>query len=409
MKFIKDINEEEYLAFAKENNAHFLQSWAWGLVNGKNRELIPCFVGLKDNKNNLLAAALLLKKKTPFKMSYFYAPRGFVMDMKNKALLKEFTNSLKKYLKEENGIYLKVDPAIKYHDINDEAVKISDGENNYQLFNNLIELGYIHKGFNKLYERNQPRYTFRIDLTKDFTEIENDMNRTFLKTVRRSYDYNLEIKLSNDIKTFYNLVKKNAEKDNFSSYSLTFYENLYNTFKKYNQIKIFEAILNPKEVVSKFKNELAILEERLENDNAKNKIDTENIINRLKNDIELLKDLKEDEIVVCSLICVYSAKGAWTLYIGNDYLGTKTSAVNRLYYESIKDAYDNKYEFMDLFGTVGDPHTNYKNLAGIYVFKRKLGGEYLEFIGEFDLVNKKFWYIVLPIILKLYRKVRKIK
>ena len=34
----------------------------------------------------------------------------------------------------------------------------------------------------------------------------------------------------------------------------------------------------------------------------------------------------------------------------------------RSYYEAIKDAHENGYEFFDLFGTVGDPNTNYKNL-----------------------------------------------
>lgn len=406
MKFIKDINEEEYLAFAKENNAHFLQSWAWGLVNGESRELIPCFVGLKDDKDNLVAATLLLKKKTPFKMAYFYAPRGFVMDMKNEKLLKEFTKGLKNYLKEENGIYLKVDPAIKYHDIDEEANKIIDGENNYKLFNNFIELGYVHKGFNKLFERNQPRYTFRIDLKKDFKDIESKMSKTFLRTFRRSFNYDLEIRHSDDLKTFYNLININAEKDGFSAYSLKYYETLYNTFKKYDQIKLFEAVLRPKKIVEKFHEELNALEENIKNNSVDNKSDAENIVARLKGDIELLKDLKEDVIVVGSLICVYSAKGAWALYIGNNVLGTKVSVVNRLIYEIIKDAHENKYYFMDLFGTVGDPHTNYKNLSGVHEFKRKIGGEYIEFIGEFDLINKKFWYVVLPIILKIYRKVR---
>ena len=409
MKFIKEIKEEEYIKFANQNKAHFMQTWAWGLVNKESRGLTPCFVGLKDD-NNLVAATLLLKKKVPFNMSYFYAPRGFIMNMQDENLLKEFTNGLKKYLKDENGIYLKVDPGIKYHDIDENGLKVPDGKNNYSLFNSFINLGYIHKGFNKLYERNQPRYTFRINLNvNSFNDIEEKMNRTFLKTVRRSYDYDLEIKESNDVKTFYNLIKNNAIKDNFSSYSLDYYQNLYNVFKKYDQIKIFEAVLEPKKIVNKFLNEISVLEEKINNNTVKNKVDTENIINRFKNDVELLKDAKEERLVICSLICVYSKLGAWTLYIGNDLLGTKTSAVNRLYYESIKDAYENKYEFMDLFGTVGDPNTKYKNLAGIFEFKRKVGGEYIEFIGEFDLVNKKFWYIVLPIILKVYRKIRGIK
>lgn len=406
MKFIEDIKEEEYLTFCNQNNAHFLQTWAWGLVNEKCRFLIPCYVGLKDDNNNLVAATLLLKKVTPFKMAYFYAPRGFVMDMHNEKLLKEFTKYLKIYLQKNNGIYLKVDPAIKYHDIDEEAKKVDGGENNYQLFNTFIELGYIHKGFNKIHERNQPRYTFRIPLKTSFEEIESKMNRTFLKTVRRSYDYDLEIRLSDDINTFYNLIKNNAEKDNFHEQSLNYYTNFFAIFKKYHQVKMFEAVLKPKEVVIKLTNELKDLEAK---EQIKHSIDTENVINRLKNDISLLSELKEDEIVVCSLICVYEAKGAWTLYIGNDTLGTKVSAINRLYYEAIKDAHLNKYDFMDLFGTVGDPHTNFKKLAGLHEFKRKMGGEYIEFIGEFDLVNKKFWYLVLPPILKVYRQLRRLK
>ena len=51
--------------------------------------------------------------------------------------------------------------------------------------------------------------------------------------------------------------------------------------------------------------------------------------------------------------------------------------------------------------------TKYKNLAGIYEYKRKIGGTYVEFIGEFDLINKPIWYLILPKLLKIYRKIKK--
>ena len=75
--------------------------------------------------------------------------------------------------------------------------------------------------------------------------------------------------------------------------------------------------------------------------------------------------------------------------------------------KAIKDAYNNGYEFFDLFGTPGDPNTEYKNLAKLHDFKRKFGDEYIEFIGEFDLVNNKLLYKMLPIMLKVYRKLRR--
>ena len=59
---------------------------------------------------------------------------------------------------------------------------------------------------------------------------------------------------------------------------------------------------------------------------------------------------------------------------------------------------------LDLYGTSGDPNTTYKNLGGLHKYKERFGDTYIEFIGEFDLVNKKVLYKVLPILLKIYRK-----
>ena len=151
MEFIKNLKKDEYENFVKKTpNSHFMQSYGWGQACYKNRGQLPCYVGLKDDDGNLVASALLLKKKTPLNMCYFYSPRGFTMDFSDKKILEEFTRCLREYLKEEQAIYLKLDPPIMYHEIDLEAKKIENGINNYDIFNNFIELGYKHKGFNKL-------------------------------------------------------------------------------------------------------------------------------------------------------------------------------------------------------------------------------------------------------------------
>ena len=66
MKFIKKLTEKEYQSFWEKNeNNHFMQSYEWGQACKKNRDLIPCYVGLKNDKDELVAASLLLKKVTP--------------------------------------------------------------------------------------------------------------------------------------------------------------------------------------------------------------------------------------------------------------------------------------------------------------------------------------------------------
>lgn len=400
MKFIKNLEEKEYTEFwEKTKTNHFLQSYEWGLAQEKNRDQIPCYVGLKNDKDELVAAALLLKKKTPLNMCYFYSPRGFTIDFNNKELLSEFTKALKEYMKEENAIYIKMDPPVMYQEINEQAEKIEGGENNYVLYNNLLNLGYKHKGFNKLYEGNQPRYTFRTQFKKfkTFEEVEKTFSKSFARPVKRSYNYDLEVYEGEEVRTFHDLIKLISEKDGFHAYSYDYYKNVFNEFSKRNHIKLFNVRINPSKLIKKFEEEL--LKEKNEDRKVK-----------IQKDIDYFKEVAKThkkEYTCASLICTYSKTGAWSLYIGNDDVASYTGTVNRLYYEFIKDAYENNYEYADLFGVVGDPNTKYKNLAGIYEYKRKIGGDYIEFVGEFDLVNKPIWYTILPILLKIYRKLKR--
>jgi lipid II:glycine glycyltransferase (peptidoglycan interpeptide bridge formation enzyme) len=376
-----------------------MQSYEWGKACEKNRNQIPYYVGLMNDDGKIVAEALLLKKKTPLNMCYFYSPRGFTLDYNNKEILSEFTKELKKFIKEENGIYIKMDPPIMYQELDNNAEKIKNGKNNYTIFNNLINLNYKHHGFTKLYDGNQPRYTFRtyFNKYKNFEEVEASFSKSFFRPVKRSYNYDLELYEAKEVKTFHELIKIISKRDGFHEYSYDYYKNIYEELNKKGYIKLFNIKIDPKKLIKKFELEL----EKEKKDDRKVKI---------KKDIDYFKEVIKEhpkEYTCASLICTYSKKGAWSMYIGNDDVATYTGTVNRLYYEFIKDAYNRGYEFADLFGVVGDPNTKYKNLAGIYEYKRKMGGDLIEFIGEFDLINKPFWYFILPFLLKIYRSFKK--
>ena len=365
MEFVTNLSEKEYEKFWENTpNNHFMQSYEWGQACAKNRNQTPIYVGLIDENKKIQAAALLLKKKTPFNMCYFYSPRGFTMDFSNKKLLSEFTNHLKKYLKQENAIYLRIDPPIMYQEIDQAGNKIEGGHNNYNIYNNLINLGYKHKGFNKLYEGNQPRYTFRtyFNKYKNFEEIEKSFSKSFFRPVKRSYNYELEIYNATEVNTFHDLIKLISARDGFHEYSLDYYQNVYNELSKKGHIKIYNVKINPNKLIDKFTKEL-----------TKEKNKDRQI--KIQKDLEYFQEVAKkhpDKYTCASLICTYSKTGAWSLYIGNDDIASYTGTVNRLYYEFIKDAYEQKYEYADLFGVVGDPNTKYKNLAGIYEYKRKI-------------------------------------
>lgn len=407
MKFIENVEINRYREFeSNHKKSHFLQSYEWGLFCKRAKGQVPCYVGMEDENGNLVATCLILLRKTPFGFSYGYAPRGFILDYSNKDVIKVFTTYLKEYMKNNKIIYIKFDPDIKYQDIDENGNKIDGGENNYELYDYMLSLGYKHTGFYRLYEGNQPRYTFRINLKKSWEEIEAKFNKSFMKSVKRSYSYNLIV--DNDVKVddFYRLLQSNSSKDDFDPHSLEYYKIFSEEMSKDNNMKYFNISIRPKELLENINKEIDALNKELEV-SKKKEADIKNKISRLEKEKEVFSKIDKDEVCICSLICTYTKTHAWSLYIGSDDLANFTFAVTRSYYEAIKDAYNNGYEFFDLFGTPGDSNTKYKNLAKLHDFKRKFGDEYIEFIGEFDLVNNKLLYKMLPIMLKVYRKLRR--
>ena len=411
MKIINNLTEKQYKDFFnKSKYNHFLQCYAWGKASiGKG--LKPVYLGLVDEQNKIHAVCLAFEKEK-FNLKYYYAPRGPIIDFENKELLKEFSIALKKYLKENNGIYFKIDPGIILHILDENANPIKDEINNEWLHDYLIDLGFKFKGYTKLFEANQPRFTFRIDTKREIEEIEKSMNKTYLKTIKRSYNYDLEINDYFDADIFYKLMKDIANKDNFNGFPKEFYDNFNKEFTKDKNVKYVTIKIYPDKILKKTEDELKNIEEKLNNGLIpdKKKIDTENIIKRLQKDIEVFSPYKNkypEGLISLILICPIINNKMWTLYIGNNSLATYTFAVNRAYYEAIKIAHNNNCDFIDLFGTSGDPNTNVKNYAGIHEYKRKMGGTYIEFIGEYDLVEKPIINKILPLFIKIYRKFKK--
>ena len=114
MEFV-ELTEKEFLEYSKKSPyTSFFQMPDWAEVK-KDNGWGHYYVGLKDNKN-VVAATLLLYKKIKFFKNMFYAPRGFLIDYDNLELLEEFTRGIKKFLKDKNALFLKINPYIDYQE-----------------------------------------------------------------------------------------------------------------------------------------------------------------------------------------------------------------------------------------------------------------------------------------------------
>lgn len=417
MKFIENISIHDYEEFVENNEykSHFLQSSYWGQFSKIDKGLIPHYVGIKEN-DNLIAATMLLEKKLILGFSYFYAPRGYVMNFDDEDLLKLFTKNIKKYLKKNNAIFLKIDPdiIIKKSNCHGEELEIKNN-----VYDGLINLGYTHMGFTKRFETSNPRFTFRIDFDKSFEEIEERFSKTTKQRIKKANELDVKVSLANDVEEFYKLTSLTEGRKDFITHDKKYYEDLYNIFSKVGKCNIFLGSINIDRILDKNK---ITLEEIISEINELNKLESLSKSNKTKlNELEKRKEklvtdnekYKEEqkkygnEIVLSAHFIVEYGNKAWVLYAGNHNILSYTYANYKTYYEHIKYYYDKGIEIYDQFGTVGELEEN-DPLLGLHEFKKKFGGDYIEFIGEFDLIINKFYYYLFKKLIPIYRN-RKLK
>lgn len=419
MSLIVELEKLEYEKFVKNNKykSHFLQSYTWGEFSKKKKRLTPYYIGLKD-KNKIVAATLLLEKRLPLGYSYFYAPRGFVIDFSNKNLLKEMSTKIIEFIKKKNkkALFLKIDPdiIIKSYNYLGEENKLPY---NYQdIFDNIKACGFKHLGFTKNFETMQPRYTFRIDMEKSLDEIENCFSKTTKQRINKAKKLGCEVSIGdiNDIDEFYHLMMLTENRKDFVSYSKDYYEEQYNMLEKEDMAVLFLGKVNTKRVIDNLNIELTDINNSI-NDidpnntgkNAKNKLKSlNNQKEKILNEIEKYKKYQKKYGQVITLnahmIIKYGDK-AWVLYAGNHNILTESYANYLTYFEHIKYCKENNIKIYDQFGTIGDLSKDNPRL-GLHEFKKKFGGDYVEFIGEFDYVIKPVMYFVFTKLVPLYRK-----
>ena len=142
--------------FNNEHKSHFLQSQAWGEFSKIKKNLTPYYLGLVNEHDEIVAATLLLEKKLPLNLCYFYAPRGFVIDYNKKEILKIMTQKIVNFAKNKKAIFVKIDPDLIKTSTN-YLNEVTEHEETKKIYDTLKSLGWKHQGFTKNFETMQPR------------------------------------------------------------------------------------------------------------------------------------------------------------------------------------------------------------------------------------------------------------
>ena len=420
MLTFKNIEKEQFDSFVRSHKtkSHFLQSLAWGEFSKIKKNVTPHYLGLVNENNEVVAGTLLLEKKLPFNLCYFYAPRGFVLDYKKKELLREMTDHVVKFAKKNKAIFVKIDPDIIKTSFNyqNEEKENPDFE---EIFNTLKSLGFKHQGFTKNFETMQPRYTFRIDLTQSLEDIENHFSKTTKQRIAKSLKLDTEVVIGNkdDLPEFYHLMTLTENRKDFISYGQDYYETLYEIFNGnensqatlfLGRVHINKTIKALEKNLKEINNQISILPIDNLSKSAKSKLNEltkqkENITSEIEKFQNYKKEYGNDLTLSAHMIIEYGDK-AWVLYAGNHNILSETYVNYNTYYEHIRYAHSKGIKTYDQFGTIGDLSKDNPRL-GLHEFKKKFGGDYVEFMGEWDYITNPIMYFVFTKLVPIYRKI----
>lgn len=417
---LKNIEKEKFDDFVKNHKtkSHFLQSLSWGEFAKVKKNLTPYYLGLTTDDDEIVAATLLLEKKLPMNMCYFYAPRGFVVDYKNKELVRSMTKKITEFAKSKKAIFVKIDPDLIKQSTNYQDITVQNKDYE-EIFETLKSCGFKHQGFTKNFETMQPRYTFRIDLTQSLEDIEAHFSKTTKQRIAKSLKLDTEVTIGtkDDLKEFYHLMTLTESRKDFISYNEDYYETLYEIFNGNENSKatLFLGKVHFNKTIKALEKNLKIINDQISilpidnlSKSAKNKLkeltsQKQNITKDIEKYKEYKKEYGNDITLSAHMIIEYGDK-AWVLYAGNHNDLSETYVNYNTYYEHIKYCKEKGIKIYDQFGTIGDLSKTNPRL-GLHEFKKKFGGDYVEFIGEWDYILNPFMYFVFTKLVPIYRKI----
>lgn len=433
----KEIDSKELDEFSFNSpKGHIFQSSKWAILKKEweNKALIA----LDKNNNTVLSCIILIRKLPILNYNIGYIPRGFVCDYKNKELITEFTEFLKRFSSENKIAFITIDPDIHLYENN---VKIDDTQD---ICNFLKSIGYVENS-SKNFENIQPNFVFRLNLPKQ--ENKEDAKLNILKHFSSKARYNIKLGKERGLsvesynfdnlpegklEVFENLMNITGKRDNFIVRKKEYFYDMLKTLNPYCKLylvkysyetdknNIYKKINKCKSNIDNLKLKLIKLEETFketQDENKINKINTklqtinkeislnDSQITTLENKLITISAFKNKETYLSGSIYLYWGNKAWYLYGASDNILRDTMPNFTMQYEMIKDSIDNSLEIYDFRGVSGDLDEN-NPLYGLYKFKKMFNGDLIQFAGEYTLINNKNIYMLFKKVFPKFKEMR---
>ncbi|MDU9341256.1 aminoacyltransferase [Staphylococcus coagulans] len=406
MQFL-NLTEQEFDSFTQENFSHYTQSKdLFEYRDNKSQDVH--IVGVKNDKDKVIAGCLFTEARVIKFFKYFYSHRGPVMDFHNTELVTFFFENLTQYLKKQNCLFTLVDPYMVINKYNADGEIIAS--HHYETFKTTLEgLGYQHQGYSIGYHPlSQIRWLSVLDL-KDKTEADllKAMQYQTRRNIKKTEEMHVQVEeLSIDeTERFFKLFKMAEEKHGFSFRDLDYFKEMQKIYKN-SALKI--ATINLKDYLSTLTTQqqsitetLTLAEEKLEeNPNSKKqKSKVQDLRQRLQSSnkkIERIQSLIESDGEVLDLaaaLYIYNNHEMYYLSSGSNPKYNEFMGAYKLQWEMIKFSLDHHIDRYNFYGVTGDFSKDAEDY-GVQQFKKGFNAHVEEYIGDFVKPIKKNWYFI---------------
>ena len=210
------------------------------------------------------------------------------------------------------------------------------------------------------------------------------------------------------------IIKAENRKD-FVSHDLEYYEKLYDIYNKDNNMYLFLGKVNLDKIIKILNKDKKEITEELKQYEDKEKLgksantkrkELNKRLDKINTDIKNYKEKQKEygnEIILNAHVILKYGNKAWVVYAGNHNILTETYSNYLTYQYHIEYCHKNGVKMYDQFGTVKDCED--KRYKGLHEFKKKFGGDYVEFCGEYDYITNKPMYFIFTKLVPLYRSI----
>ena len=405
------LSKEEFDDYAvKHEYGSYFQTSNYANFKSRLEKYEIHYLGFKDN-NELIGATMLVYKELFWGYKFAYAPRGFLIDYSNLSLCNEITSGLKKLLKKQKFIFIKLDPPIIYRKYDCDGNVDMASESSKEILRNFTKGSYNHMGFNIYNEHMLPRFYA-------YSKLDSNPQILF-----RSFSKERQDEITLDQKKAI-IVKQDPDNDidRFLATTDTVYKGrnahymklLFNAFDETDDAKIFYTLIDTKQYTENinklYNDEIEInnnLKEIIETADTK-KYNMQLVINdkmlsdkrleelktNLDNSLKLIRNSPGGEVVGATLV-ISSGKGVSVVANYIDPAHKNLNASPLTIYEIMKYYGKEGYSYIDLGSVPGDFDKKGK-YYNVIKGKKGFNSSIIEYIGELDL-------IINPLIYRFYR------